>query len=152
MEWLAGLYATQPFWLWLGIGVILLGIEAMFSTEWLLWPAVAAGATALLTALAPELGLKIEGAVFAALTVALTLVSKRLVKRVNPGDLPDINDVNLRLIGQSARVVEPFTNGVGRVFISGAEWAAEIHGSNPLVGESVIVEQVTGGRLQVRPQ
>jgi membrane protein implicated in regulation of membrane protease activity len=49
-------------------------------------------------------------------------------------------------------VVEPFTNGVGRVFISGAEWAAEIHGSNPLVGESVIVEQVTGGRLQVRPQ
>ncbi len=152
MDWLAGLYATQPFWLWLGIGVILLGIEAMFSTEWLLWPAVAAGVTALLAALAPELGLKVEGAVFAALTVVLTLVSKRLVKRVNPADVPDINDVNLRLIGQSARVVEPFNNGVGRVFISGAEWAAEIHGSNPLVGESVIVEQVTGGRLQVRPQ
>ncbi len=152
MDWLAGLYATQPFWLWLGIGVILLGIEAMFSTEWLLWPAVAAGVTALLAALAPELGLKVEGAVFAALTVVLTLVSKRLVKRVNPADVPDINDVNLRLIGQSARVVEPFNNGVGRVLISGAEWAAEISDSNPLVGENVIVEQVTAGRLRVRLQ
>ena len=152
MDWLAGLYATQPFWLWLGVGVVLLGIEAMFSTEWLLWPAVASGLTALLAALLPELGFLVELAVFAALTVVLTLISKRFVKKVNVEDLPDINDVNLRLIGKSARVVEPFSNGVGRVFVSGAEWAAEISGSSPLVGENVVVEQVLGGRLKVRPQ
>ena len=152
MDWLAGLYSTQPFWLWLGIGVILLGIEAMFSTEWLLWPAVAAGVTALLAALSPDLGLRVEGVIFAALTVVLTFASRKLVKRANPTDMPDINDVNLRLVGQSARVVEPFINGVGRVFISGAEWSAEINGTSPLVGESVVVEQVSGAHLKVRSQ
>jgi len=150
MEWLTGLYASQPFWLWLGVGVALLGIEAMFSTEWLLWPAVAAGITALLSAILPELGLWVELGVFAALTVLLTLLSKRFVKKVNPDDSPDINDVNLRLVGQRALVVEPLHNGSGRVFISGAEWAAEIEGGNPLVGENVVVEQVLGGRLRVR--
>ncbi|WP_292053136.1 MULTISPECIES: NfeD family protein [unclassified Brevundimonas] len=150
MEWLVELYASQPFWLWLGIGVALLGVEAMFSTEWLLWPAVAAGITALLSALMPELGIWVELAVFAALTVFLTLISKRFVKKVNPDDTPDINDINLRLIGQMARVVEPFHNGAGRVFISGSEWAAEIDGASPLVGENVVVEQVMGGRLRVR--
>lgn len=150
MEWLVGLYVTQPFWLWLGIGVALLGIEAMFSTEWLLWPAVAAGITALLSAVVPAWGFWVELGIFAALTVVLTLFSRRFIKKVNPDDVPDINDINLRLIGQSARVVEPFHNGLGRVFISGSEWAAEIEGSSPLVGESVVVEQVLGGRLRVR--
>lgn len=150
MDWLAMTYASQPFWLWLGVGVVLLGIEAMFSTEWLLWPAVAAGATALLSALFPELGLWVEMAVFATVTVVLTLVSRRFIKSVNPDDTPDINDITLRLIGQQARVVEPFHNGMGRVFISGSEWPAEIEGASPLVGENVVVEQVAGGRLRVR--
>lgn len=149
MEWLMDLYSTQPFWLWLGIGVVLLAIESMFSTEWLLWPAVAAGITALLAVLLPEMGLRVETVVFAALTVVLTLISKRFIKKVNPEE-PDINDVNLRLVGQVARVVEPFHNGLGRVFISGTEWAAEIEGASPLVGENVVVEQILGGRLRVR--
>ena len=43
MTALAELYAAQPFWIWLAVGVLLLAVEAMFSTEWLLWPAVSAG-------------------------------------------------------------------------------------------------------------
>ena len=46
MSVLADLYAAQPFWIWLAVGVLLLAVEAMFSTEWLLWPAVAAGIVA----------------------------------------------------------------------------------------------------------
>ena len=40
--------------------------------------------------------------------------------------------------------------GRGRVFVSGAEWAAEIEGAAPPVGESVVVEAVDGARLRVR--
>lgn len=150
MDWLVSLYAAQPFWLWLAIGVILLGIEATASTEWLLWPAVSAGLTALLSALAPQLGLPVEIGVFAALTVAATIMSRRLIKRVNPADQPDINDRDSRLIGQRAQVVEDFVDGRGRVFVSGAEWPAEIEGRAPPIGESVIVETVAGPRLKVR--
>ena len=50
MDALLDLHASQPFWIWLAIGVTLLAVEAAFSTEWLLWPAVSAGVLAVLTA------------------------------------------------------------------------------------------------------
>ena len=150
MEFIQNLYATQPFWIWLVIGVVLLGIEAAASTEWLLWPAVSAGVVALISALFPTLGLGVEAGVFATLTVIATLASRTLIKRVNPAEEPDINDRDLRLVGERARVVEAFVDGRGRVFVSGSEWPAEIEGAAPLAGESVVVESVSGPRLRVR--
>lgn len=150
MDFVSELYTAQPFWIWLAIGVILLAVEAAFSTEWLLWPAVSAGVVAVLTALGLRIGLPLEIVVFSLLTVASTLLSRRLVKRVNPGDAPDINARDSRLIGQRARVVEAFVDGRGRVFVSGAEWPAEIVGAAPPVGESVIVDGLTGSGLKVR--
>lgn len=148
---LIDLYASQPFWFWLALAVLLLAVESAASTEWLLWPAVAAGAVAVVTALGLRIGLAGEAGIFAALTIAATLLSRRLVQRVNPDDAPDINDRDSRLVGQRAQVVAPFVDGRGRVFVSGAEWAAEIDGEAPLVGESVIVERLTGSGLKVRP-
>ena len=144
------IYAAQPFWFWLALGVLLLAVEAALSTEWLLWPAVSAGVVAAVTALGLRIGFGGELLLFAALTVAATLLSRKLIQRVNPDDQPDINDRDIRLIGQRAQVVAPFVDGRGRVFVSGAEWHAEIEGEPPLVGTSVIVEGSTGSGLLVR--
>ena len=146
---LADLYVAQPFWIWLAIGVLLLAVEAMFSTEWLLWPAVSAGVVAVMTAAGVRLGLPGEVAVFAVLTVIATVLSRRLISKANP-DGPDINDRDSRLVGQRARVVETFGSGRGRVFISGAEWPAEIVGEAPIEGQDVVVMRVTGSLLTVQ--
>ena len=146
---LADLYVAQPFWIWLAIGVLLLAVEAMFSTEWLLWPAVSAGVVAVMTAAGVRLGLPGEVAVFAVLTVIATLLSRRLISKANP-DGPDINDRDSRLVGQRARVVETFVSGRGRVFISGAEWPAEIVGEAPIEGQDVVVTRVNGSLLTVQ--
>jgi len=150
MDALIDLHTAQPYWIWLAIGVVLLAVEAAFSTEWLLWPAVAAGVVAVVTALGLPLGLLGEVLLFAVLTVAATLLSRRLIQRVNPSDHPDINARDSRLIGQRAQVIQAFVDGRGRVFVSGAEWVAEIEGAAPLAGESVIVEAMDGSRLKVR--
>jgi len=150
MDPLIELHAAQPYWIWLALGVILLAVEAAFSTEWLLWPAVAAGVVAVVTALGLPLGLLGEMLLFAVLTVAATLLSRRLIQRVNPSDSPDINARDSRLVGQRAQVVQAFVDGRGRVFVSGAEWVAEIEGAAPLAGESVIVEATDGSKLKVR--
>ena len=150
MDTLIDLYSSQPFWLWLAIGALLLAVEAAASTEWLLWPAVSAGIVAVVTALGLSLGLAGEVGLFAALTLASTLLSRRLVQRVNPDDQPDINDRDRRLIGQKATVVEPFVDGRGRVFVSGAEWSAELDGDAPLASAPVIVTGVGTGRLTVK--
>lgn len=149
MSVIADFYAVQPFWIWLAIGVLLLAIETMFSTEWLLWPAVSAGIVAVMTAIGIRLGLPGEVAVFALLTVIATLLSRRLVSKANP-DGPDINDRDGRLIGQRARVVEAFVSGRGRVFISGAEWPAEVEGEAPGAGQDVVVHGVSGSLLKVK--
>ena len=150
MDALIDLHAAQPFWIWLALGVILLAIEAATSTEWLLWPAVSSGVVAVVTALGLPLGFLGELVLFAVLTVAATLLSRQLIQRVNPSDSPDINARESRLIGQRAQVVQAFVDGRGRVFVSGAEWVAEIEGAAPLAGESVIVEGMDGSRLKVR--
>jgi len=149
MTGLVELYSAQPFWIWLAIGVLLLAVEAMFSTEWLLWPAVSAGIVAVLTAVGFQPGLPAEVAIFAVLTVIATLLSRRLISKANPPG-PDVNDRNLRLVGQRARVVEAFVGGRGRVFVSGAEWSAEIEGDAPPAGQDVVVDQVDGSLLKVR--
>ena len=150
MEALTDLHAAQPFWIWLALGVLLLAVEAAFSTEWLLWPAVSAGVVAVVTALNVQLGFAGEVALFAALTLAATLLSRRLIPQVNPSDAPDINARDTRLIGQRAQVVQAFVDGRGRVFVSGAEWVAEIEGATPAEGDSVIVEGMDGPKLKVR--
>ena len=148
---LVSLHASQPWWIWLAVGLALLAIEAALSSEWLLWPAVSAGLVAVLTALGLRYGFAVEFIVFGVLTAALTLLSSRLIKRMNPADMPDVNDRDTRLIGRPAEVITPFLNGKGRVFISGAEWAAEIDGDgSPPIGSRVIVEMVEGARLKVR--
>lgn len=149
MDWIANLYASQPFWIWLAIGAAILAIEVTMTTEWLLWPAAAAGVVAVLTALGLPLGLAGEIIAFSVLTVIFTVLARRFITRINPTEA-DINDRNSRLIGQRAQVVQAFAEGRGRVFISGSEWAAQIEGPAPMVGESVLVEGVSGSRLTVR--
>ena len=150
MDAILDIYASQPFWIWLAVGVLLLAVEAALSTEWLLWPAVAAGVVAVLTALGLRMGLAVEVGIFAGLTILATAMSRRLIKRVNPDDHPDINDRDLRLVGQRARVVQAFVEGRGRVFVSGAEWVALIDGDAPPVGDSVVVDRLDGPSLRVR--
>jgi len=150
MDAILNVHATQPWWFWLALGVALLAVEAAISSEWLLWPAVAAGVVAVLTALGLRLGLGAELGIFAVLTAAATLMSRRLIQRVNPGDVADVNDRTARLVGQRAQVVQPFVDGRGRVFVSGAEWAAEIDGDAPLPGQSVVVADASGATLKVR--
>ncbi|WP_029087302.1 NfeD family protein [Brevundimonas aveniformis] len=150
MDAVLALYQSQPFWLWLVVGCLILAIEAASGTEWLLWPAVSAGIVAIVTLLAPNMGLPIEVVIFAVLTLATTLASRRLIRRVNP-DGPDINDRARSLIGARAEVTHPFVDGRGRVTVSGSEWLADIEGDAPPVGGSVTVEAVDGSRLRVKP-
>lgn len=152
MDAVVALYQSQPFWIWLAVGALILAIEAALGTEWLLWPSVSAGVVALLTLAGVRLGLPAEIAAFAVLTLVTTLASRKLISRVSP-DAPDINDRALRLVGQKAEVVAPFVEGRGRVFVSGAEWLADLVGEadGPPVGGSVRVEAVEGARLKVKP-
>src|SRR5947209_17142077 len=98
----------------------------MTGSGWLLWPAASAAAVAIL---AKALGLSLEAAVltFVVLTLVTTLIARRYLPRALFGrGGHDINDATARLVGHHGRAVAAFRGKLGRVFIDGKEWAAEL--------------------------
>ena len=150
MTWLADLYVTHPFWIWLAVAAVLLALEVATTTGWLLWPAACAVIVAALTFILKG-NFAIELAVFAVLTIASTLLARRYLPKNASGDGPDINDNVGRLVGHFGMAVSAFENGRGRVFIDGKEWAAVAEdGVAPLLEQRVEVISADGGILKVK--
>ncbi len=144
------LLLAHPFWGWMVLGAVLLALEVATGSGYLLWPAAAAGVVALLTGL--KLGLPVELLIFALLTIAGVLLSRRYLPKPFRAEGHDVTDPGHRLAGQHGHAVDAFTGGVGRVFVDGKEWAAELDGESDLAaGAKVKVSAVLdGARLKVK--
>jgi len=113
-----------------------------------------------------HLGLSAELAAFGLMAVgggAVTFVPRRAAASAPSAPRLDVPDVELepvtgaggpsgRLIGRIARTTSEFANGVGRVWIDGSEWSAELDGQDTLGADAPVrVLGVSGGvRLRVR--
>ncbi|MDQ2859412.1 MAG: NfeD family protein [Pseudomonadota bacterium] len=142
---------THPFWVWLAIGAVFLAVEVATGSGWMLWPAAAAALVGVVSLFAPRFGPGGDLALFAVLTIALTYVGRRTLKRTAPGGA-DINDAYGRLIGHHGSTSAAFEGGLGRVFVDGKEWSARLDGDGALaVGAPIEVTAVlSGARLKVR--
>lgn len=151
MSGILEIFANHALVGWLAIGAVLLVLELLTGSGWLLWPAGSAGATGMIT-LGPDLPLAAQAAIFAVLTVASTYAGRRWMGRpAHRGQDP--NDPMSRLIGLRGEAACDFHGGRGRVFVDGKEWAAELVGDGPLGpgGRVEVVALVGGARLKVRP-
>jgi hypothetical protein len=142
-------FLAYPFWTWIAIGGVFLIGELMTGSGWLLWPAGAAAVVALVTELTgmiwPE-----QIVLFVVTAVVFTYVGRRFLRPAPKGD-GDINDLAPRLIGREGETVAAFTAGLGRVFVDGKEWAAELDGGGDLDAKSKVkvLEILGGARLKV---
>lgn len=142
------LFVVHPFWAWLAVGVVLLTAEAMTGTGWLLWPAVAAGVTSVAILTGRLAGPPVQVGLFAGLTLVLIATARPWLSRAPKVDL---NDRARRVVGQGGEARGDFVAGRGRVFVDGAEWAAELEGGGELkAGQRVTVAKCEGARLIVR--
>lgn len=149
MQAVAGFYALQPFWLWLGLAALFLAIEVASGTGWLLWPAASAFVVGLL-AQAVHPGFIAELGLFAVLTIASTYLARRFLRPVLEAKSPDVNDPMQRLVGQRGQVLSTFEQGRGRVFVDGKDWAAQTDEPIPAISQEVVVTGVAGAVLTVR--
>lgn len=149
MNGLGSFYALHPFWVWLAVAAAILAVEVSTGTGWLLWPAASAfvvGAIAQFT----HRGLLVDVGLFAALTIATTLLARRYLRPVLEPKSPDLNDPAQRLVGQRGQVLSTFEQGRGRVFVDGKDWAAETDEPIPAISQEVVVTGVDGSVLKVR--
>lgn len=155
---LMGPMNIQAFWIWLVLGILLLGLEVFLGTQWLLWAAASAGLVAVLCLTGLPLGFVTQVIVFAALSLAMTVLTRRFLKA--PGLSSDPNDPHGRMLGKQAEILSGFDRveggeRTGRVMVEGVEWPAVL---NAAVGEvkltkadRVVIDQIVEGRLLVTP-
>ena len=124
MQAILDLYAGHAFWVWIGLAALLLAIEALTGSGYLLWPAGSAGIVGVV-AISAHLGLPRDLVTFAALTLVTTFVGRRYLRPAPTPPQGEFNDRGARLIGLTGTTVGEFKDGHGRVFVDGAEWIAE---------------------------
>jgi len=148
MDTLISLLTTLGPQHWLVLGLILLIAEMASGTTYLLWPAVAAFAVALLAWLVP-MGWAVELIVFALLIIVLTFFGHPIVKRWrNEGAASGLNERSTTLIGVRG-VVQNFANGVGSVKVQDTVWRATSDEALD-AGQAVEVAAVDGVTLKVK--
>jgi len=134
---------------WLALGLVLLIAEMASGTTYLLWPAVAAFVTALVsfTGLTNWAG---DATLFAVLVIALTALGRPLVRNWrNLSAARGLNERAAALVGARG-VVTVFANGAGSVQIHDTIWRA-VSDEALSAGQAVVVESADGATLKVKP-
>jgi inner membrane protein len=133
---------------WLVFGLILLIAEMASGTTYLLWPAVAAFLTALIS-LTGATNWVADMAIFAVLVIALTAFGRPLVQRWREeGGASGLNERSQTLIGTRG-VITVFANGTGSVKVADTVWRA-ISDEALQPGQAVVIDSVDGSTLRVR--
>ena len=143
----------HPAAIWTAAGAVLLAVEMMTGSGWLLWPAAAAAVPALLALGGAKDDVALQAIVFAATAIVLTVIGRRYLRHlIGHHPRSDLNDPKAALIGAVGQVTSAGDHGQCRVFVGGKEWAAETEGEQtPISGARVEVLRVIGGaRLAVR--
>ena len=146
MDWLDGLAAH---WVWLTLGLVLAGLEMLVPGVYLIWLALAAIVTGLLT-LTLDLSLPVQVIDFVFLSLIIAFSAKRFLRdRPIESSDPLMNRRGARMVGETALVVQAIEHGSGRVKLGDSEWIAR--GPNVAAGERVRISGSEGAILLVEP-
>jgi membrane protein implicated in regulation of membrane protease activity len=144
MDWLGEI---EAHWVWLTLGLLLGALEMLVPGVYLIWLALAAIITGVLTGLF-DLSFPLQVVDFVSLSLIAVFSARRFL-RERPIESPDplLNHRAQRLVGEMALVTAPITHGSGRVKLGDSEWIAR--GADVAAGEYVRVTGSDGSMLLV---
>ena len=134
---------------WLILGVLLLVLEVVTGTTYILWPAVAALIVGVIAFVLP-LAWEMQFLLFFILSAILLVVGHKFVRpKMKGGEPSDLNDRARTMVGMRVKAVADFDTGLGRVQVGDTQWRASIVDGNPSAGAELRVMSVKGTTLQV---
>jgi len=146
MDWLESIGAH---WVWLTLGLVLATLEMLVPGVYLIWLALAAIATGILTALFDiSVPMQIVDFVFLSLIAAYSARRFFRDRQIESAD-PLMNNRGGRLVGETALLATAIENGSGRVRVGDGEWIA--HGPDMAAGSRVRITGSEGAILLVEP-
>lgn len=143
------LFGLDAAWVWAAVGLLLAALEMIVPGVYLIWLAVAALITAILT-YTLDLSIAMQVIDFVFLSLIAVFSAKRFLrdKPIISSD-PLLNNKGGRLTGEIAVVTDPIEHGSGRVHLGDSEWIAR--GADAKRGERVRVTGTDGAILLVEP-
>ncbi len=142
------LFDIGPFH-WLALAAVLIGLEMVMPTQYLIWPGIAAIATGLLTFIV-AMSWPAQLAVFAVLSVVLVVGSHYLPKQAG-SPIAALNQRADQLVGRFATVAEDFQHGQGAVTVGDTRWSAQsTDGSDLAAGTKVEIVAAESTLLKVK--
>ena len=140
--------ATIPFWSWWIAATILVILEVFAPGAIFIWLAAAAAVVGGLALILPGLDWRIEGLIFAVLSiVAVAGYRAYLRRRPIKTDDTTLNRRGQQYVGRLFTLVEPIQDGVGRIKVGDTTWRVE--GDDLPAGRQVRVVGVEGAALRV---
>lgn len=137
------------FWHWLILGLVLFGVELLFSGAYFLWIGSAAVLVAAISFVF-YLTSTLQAILFAVLSVILMATSRKfLPRRWLSMKENSLNQRQAQLIGLRIILDQPIQQGKAQVQIGDSKWM--VHGPDMKVGETVVVTRVDGVILIVEP-
>ena len=134
---------------WMILGVLLLVLEVVTGTTYILWPAVAALIVGIVVFILP-LAWEMQFLLFFILSGILLVVGHKFVRpKMKGGEPSDLNDRARSMVGMRVKAVADFDTGLGRVQVGDTQWRASIQDGNPSAGTELRVVSVKGTTLQV---
>ena len=139
-------------WLvWLGIMLVLLGIELFTVDLVAVWFACAALLLVIISAIFPEMLFVWQFCIFLAVSLALVVSTRRFVKKIMKRKKGQ--ETNLELVlNHTGRVIEDIENDLeeGTVKINGIVWAARSENGEKIAADQLVtVIQISGNKLIV---
>lgn len=125
---IASLIADLGVWAWWLLGVILITIEVLAPGTFFLWFGLAAIAVGIITMIfGTESAIWVWQAqvlAFAILSLAFAIYGRSLMKKKgwDNSDNPQLNERGAQLVGRSAVLTQPISEGMGRAKIGDTTW------------------------------
>jgi membrane protein implicated in regulation of membrane protease activity len=138
-------------WAWWVLGIVLLILEVLLPGVFLVWIGIAAILTGALSLILWESAFwswQLQWTVFAVLSIAAALVGRKIVtNRGQATDQPNLNQRGKSLVGRTATLEQPITEGRGRIRLDDTMWS--VQGPDMPVGTRVRVTESSGRDLVV---
>ncbi|HTQ12736.1 MAG TPA: NfeD family protein [Rhizomicrobium sp.] len=143
---------SQPAWHWWALGALLLAVEIASTTQYLLWPGIAAVLVGALKFFIPSLDGRFAVFLFAVLAVGATVLWKRssLGRAERIGHV-HLNERSQQYRGREVLALDDFSGGRGSVRVDDTRWNAVVtDGSAPKKGDKLTVTGADGPTLHVK--
>lgn len=149
---IASLVTELGPWSWWIMGLLFLGLEILMPGVFLLWIGLAAivvGGISFAFWETAFWGWQLQLVVFAVLAIAFALAGRRISSANAESDQPMLNRRVEGLVGRTATLEEPITDGKGRIRLDDTTWI--VQGPDMPAGARVRITTAQAGGLTIEP-